>query len=119
MGIWTYSLEAKANQEILTITVTSRAANSSVPPIIVNAKVNRDTSSFPSPMIVYAEVLQGYTAIIGAHVTAIIESNSGKTDELELLDNGAGKPRHLGISLNFYSSKCVMGSWGSGYKSGT
>ncbi|XP_006984809.1 calcium-activated chloride channel regulator 4A [Peromyscus maniculatus bairdii] len=90
VGIWTYSLEAKTNQEILTITVTSRAANSSVPPIIVNAKVNRDTSSFPSPMIVYAEVLQGYTPIIGAHVTAIIESNSGKTDELELLDNGAG-----------------------------
>ncbi|CAH6777151.1 calcium-activated chloride channel regulator 4 [Phodopus roborovskii] len=90
VGTWTYNLEAKANQEILTITVNSRAANSSVPPITVNAKMNRDTSSFPSPMIVYAEVLQGYTPIIGAHVTAIIESNSGKTTELELLDNGAG-----------------------------
>lgn len=42
-------------------------------------------------MIVYAEVLQGYTPIIGAHVTAIIESNSGSIEELELLDNGAGK----------------------------
>ena len=55
--------------------------------------MNRDTSSFPSPMIVYAEVLQGYTPIIGAHVTAIIESNSGNIEELELLDNGAGKPQ--------------------------
>lgn len=55
--------------------------------------MNRDTSSFPSPMIVYAEVLQGYTPIIGAHVTAIIESNSGIIKELELLDNGAGKPQ--------------------------
>ncbi|ERE88788.1 calcium-activated chloride channel regulator 4-like protein [Cricetulus griseus] len=90
VGTWTYNLEAKANQEILTITVNSRAANSSVPPITVNAKMNRDTSSFPSPMIVYAEVLQGYTPIIGAHVTAIIESISGKITELELLDNGAG-----------------------------
>ncbi|KAK7814353.1 hypothetical protein U0070_027011, partial [Myodes glareolus] len=89
-GTWTYNLEAKANQEILTITVSSRAANSSVPPITVNAKMNRDTGSFPSPMIVYAEVLQGYTPIIGAHVTAIIESNSGNIEELELLDNGAG-----------------------------
>ncbi|XP_051021756.1 calcium-activated chloride channel regulator 4 [Acomys russatus] len=90
VGIWTYNLEAKANQEVLTITVTSRAANSSVPPITVNAKMNRDASSFPSPTIVYAEVLQGYTPIIGARVTAIIESNNGKTTELELLDNGAG-----------------------------
>ncbi|KAM7317839.1 hypothetical protein ACRRTK_022576 [Alexandromys fortis] len=89
-GTWTYNLEAKSDQEILTITVSSRAASSSVPPITVNAKMNRDTSSFPSPMIVYAEVLQGYTPIIGAHVTAIIESNSGSIEELELLDNGAG-----------------------------
>ncbi|XP_052034443.1 calcium-activated chloride channel regulator 4A-like [Apodemus sylvaticus] len=89
VGVWTYNLEAKVNSEILTITVTSRAA-SSVPPITVNAKVNTDTNSYPSPMIVYAEVLQGYTPIIGARVTATIESGSGKTEELVLLDNGAG-----------------------------
>uniref|UniRef100_A0A8C6RUI3 VWFA domain-containing protein n=1 Tax=Nannospalax galili TaxID=1026970 RepID=A0A8C6RUI3_NANGA len=89
-GIWTYNLKAKANQEILTITVTSRAANSSVPPITVNAKMNKDTSSYPSPMIVYAEVLQGYVPIIGANVTALIESNSGNIEVLDLLDNGAG-----------------------------
>ena len=90
MGVWTYNLEAKVNSEILTITVTSRAASSSVPPIFVNARVNTDTNSYPSPMIVYAEVLQGYTPIIGARVTATVESSSGKTEELVLLDNGAG-----------------------------
>ncbi|XP_055470430.1 calcium-activated chloride channel regulator 4 [Psammomys obesus] len=90
VGIWTYNLKAKVKQEILTITVTSRAANSSVPPITINAKMDKDTGSFPNPMIIYAEVLQGYTPIIGAHVTAIIESNNGKTTELQLLDNGAG-----------------------------
>ncbi|XP_028643986.1 calcium-activated chloride channel regulator 4A [Grammomys surdaster] len=90
VGVWTYNLESKENSEIVTITVTSRAANSSVPPIIVNSKVNTDTNSFPSPMIVYAEVLQGYTPIIGARVTATIESNNGNTEELLLLDNGAG-----------------------------
>ncbi|XP_054577005.1 calcium-activated chloride channel regulator 4-like [Eptesicus fuscus] len=90
VGVWTYSLQAKANSEILTITVNSRAANSSVPPITVNAKMNKDTNSFPSPMIVYAEILQGYIPILGANVTAFIESNSGKTEVLELFDNGAG-----------------------------
>lgn len=93
MGVWTYNLEAKENSEILTITVTSQAASISVPPITVNTKVNTDTNTFPSPMIVYAEVLQGYTPIIGARVTATIESNSGKTEELVLLDNGAGNPQ--------------------------
>ncbi|KAM5268437.1 calcium-activated chloride channel regulator 4-like [Hipposideros larvatus] len=90
VGVWTYSLQAKINPEILTITVNSRAANSSVPPITVNAKMNKDTNSFPSPMIVYAEILQGFIPILGANVTAFIESNTGNTEVLELLDNGAG-----------------------------
>uniref|UniRef100_A0A8D0P9G9 Calcium-activated chloride channel regulator 1 n=1 Tax=Sus scrofa TaxID=9823 RepID=A0A8D0P9G9_PIG len=91
VGVWTYSLQAKANPETLTITVNSRASNSAVPPITVNAKMNKDTSSFPSPMIVYAEILQGYIPILGASVTAFIESDNGKTEVLELLDNGAGE----------------------------
>uniref|UniRef100_G1QA86 VWFA domain-containing protein n=1 Tax=Myotis lucifugus TaxID=59463 RepID=G1QA86_MYOLU len=49
VGVWTYSLQAKADSETLTITVNSRAANSSVAPITVNAKMNKDTNSFPSP----------------------------------------------------------------------
>ncbi|VFV26159.1 Hypothetical predicted protein [Lynx pardinus] len=91
VGVWTYSLQAKANPETLTMTVNSQAANSSVPPITVNAKMNKDTNSFPSPMIVYAEVLQGHVPILGANVTAFIESSNGNIEVLELLDNGAGK----------------------------
>nr|XP_006205987.1 calcium-activated chloride channel regulator 4 [Vicugna pacos] len=90
VGVWTYSLQPKVDTEILTVTVNSRAANPSVPPITMNAKMNKDTNSFPSPMIVYAEILQGYLPILGANVTAVIESQSGKTEVLELLDNGAG-----------------------------
>ena len=113
MGVWTYNLEAKENSEILTITVTSRAANSSVPPISVNAKVNTDTNTFPSPMIVYAEVLQGYTPIIGARVTATIESNSGKTEELVLLDNGAGADafKDDGVYSRFFTAYSVNGRY--------
>ncbi|XP_003411158.1 calcium-activated chloride channel regulator 4 [Loxodonta africana] len=90
VGIWTYSLQAKVSSETLTITVTSRASNSSVSPITVNAKMNKDINSFPSPMIVYAEVQQGYLPVLGANVTAFIESKNGKIETLELLDNGAG-----------------------------
>uniref|UniRef100_H0VS80 VWFA domain-containing protein n=1 Tax=Cavia porcellus TaxID=10141 RepID=H0VS80_CAVPO len=90
VGTWIYNLQAKADSETLTITVTSRAANSAVPPITVSAKMNKDTNTFPSPMIVYAEVQQGYVPILGASVTAVIESSNGHTTVLDLLDNGSG-----------------------------
>ena len=99
--MWTYNIQAKASSETLTITVNSRAANSSVPPNTVNAQMNKDTNSYPSPLIVYAEILQGYLPILGANVTAFIESKFGETEVLELLDNGAGKSQ---VSLN--KSKC-------------
>lgn len=88
-GTWTYSLQAKAMEEILTITVNSRAANPSVPPITVTAKINQDNITFPNPVVVYAEVVEGLTPILGAKVTAFIEVDGGNTT-LELLDNGAG-----------------------------
>lgn len=61
-----------------------------MPPITVNAKMSKDSNSFPNPMVVYAEVLQGYTPVLGANVTAYIESQTGTTQVLQLLDNGAG-----------------------------
>uniref|UniRef100_A0A4X2LP83 Calcium-activated chloride channel regulator 1 n=1 Tax=Vombatus ursinus TaxID=29139 RepID=A0A4X2LP83_VOMUR len=87
-GIWTYSLTSSA--QTLTLTVTSRAANPNVPPITVDSKMNKDTNTFPNPMVVYAEVRQGSLPITGATVTALIESADGTTVTLELLDNGAG-----------------------------
>ena len=42
-------------------------------------------------------ILQGYLPILGANVTAFIESKFGETEVLELLDNGAGKSQ---VSLN-------------------
>ncbi|XP_056671368.1 calcium-activated chloride channel regulator 1-like isoform X3 [Monodelphis domestica] len=88
VGIWTYSLKSSA--QTLTLTITSRAANPTVPPFTVDSRMHKDTSSFPSPMIVYAEVHQGSLPILGANVTALIESADGTTVTLQLLDNGAG-----------------------------
>ncbi|KAM6217083.1 calcium-activated chloride channel regulator 4-like [Rhynchocyon petersi] len=106
VGIWTYSLQAKVSPETLTMTVTSQVANSSMPPITVNAKMNKDTHSFPSTMIVYAEIQQGYLPILGANVTAFIESKNGKTEILELLDNGAGADsfKNDGVYSRYFSA---------------
>ncbi|XP_005385184.1 PREDICTED: calcium-activated chloride channel regulator 4-like [Chinchilla lanigera] len=108
VGTWTYNLQAKANSETLTIAVTSRAADSAVPPITVSAKMNKDTNSFPSPMVVYAEVRQGYVPILGVNVTAVIESSSGNTEVLELLDNGAG--------ADFYKNDGIYSRYFTSYK---
>ncbi|XP_049989875.1 calcium-activated chloride channel regulator 1-like, partial [Alexandromys fortis] len=88
VGHWKYSL--KASSQTLTLTVTSRAASATVPPITVTPVVNTNTANFPSPVTVYATLRQGVSPILRASVTALIESVNGKTVTLELLDNGAG-----------------------------
>ncbi|XP_028366932.2 calcium-activated chloride channel regulator 1 [Phyllostomus discolor] len=87
-GFWNYSLQASS--QTLTLTVTSRASSATLPPVTVTSKMNKDTGKFPSPMVVYAKIHQGAFPILGASVTALIESADGKTVALELLDNGAG-----------------------------
>ncbi|XP_037671976.1 calcium-activated chloride channel regulator 1 [Choloepus didactylus] len=88
VGTWRYSLQSSS--QTLTLTVTSRASSATLPPITVTSKMNKATGIFPNPMVVYANIRQGALPILGASVTALIESASGKTVTLELLDNGAG-----------------------------
>ncbi|XP_049628509.1 calcium-activated chloride channel regulator 1 [Suncus etruscus] len=88
VGTWSYSLQASS--QTLTLTVTSRASSATLPPITVTSKMNKDTGKFPSPMVVYAKIHQGAKPILRASVTALIESATGQTTSLELLDNGAG-----------------------------
>ncbi|XP_025051181.1 calcium-activated chloride channel regulator 2, partial [Alligator sinensis] len=93
-GMWTYTLtNTHLSPQVLTITVTSRAANSTIPAITVKAHMNRDTNYYPSPMVAYAQVGQGLSPVLGANVTAIIEPENGDPIILELFDNGAGFPK--------------------------
>ncbi|XP_033006992.1 calcium-activated chloride channel regulator 2-like [Lacerta agilis] len=90
-GDWTYMLtNSRGFPEVLTMTVTSRAVKSDVSTITVRTHTNKDTNAYPSPMIVYAQVNQGFSPILGANVTAIIEPESGDPIILDLFDNGAG-----------------------------
>ncbi|XP_078501997.1 calcium-activated chloride channel regulator 1-like [Lissotriton helveticus] len=90
-GNWTYSLCNTHNaDQIVGMTVTSRAANNNVPPVTVKAHMNKDETRFPDPMVVYAEVSQGFLPVLGANVTATIDPQKGETVTLDLLDNGAG-----------------------------
>ncbi|XP_075471736.1 calcium-activated chloride channel regulator 1-like [Ascaphus truei] len=90
-GAWHYSLcNSLTSNQAIGITVSSKAADKNVPPVMVNAHMNQDTNTYPNPMVVYAAVSQGLLPVTGATVTAIIEPLNGNAETLELLDNGAG-----------------------------
>ncbi|XP_075837277.1 calcium-activated chloride channel regulator 3A-1-like [Microtus pennsylvanicus] len=90
-GTWTYSLLNKnVISQLLTVTVTTRAKSPTTLPVIATAHMSQDTARYPSPMIVYARVSQGFLPVLGANVMAIIEAEDGHQVTLKLWDNGAG-----------------------------
>ncbi|KAH0618446.1 hypothetical protein JD844_017657 [Phrynosoma platyrhinos] len=106
-GEWIYSvLNTHSTAQVLTITVTSRAASAAVPPITVKSYMNRDTNNYPNPIVIYAEVSQGFLPVIGANVTATVESESGIPVELGLLDDGSGADilKHDGIYSRYFTA---------------
>lgn len=90
-GTWTYSLFNKGvKPQLLTVTVTTRARSPTTQPLMATAHMSQSTAQYPSPMIVYARVSQGFLPVLGANVTAVIESETGHQVTLVLWDNGAG-----------------------------
>ncbi|XP_053107070.1 calcium-activated chloride channel regulator 1-like [Hemicordylus capensis] len=107
VGDWTYSIQnTHSEAQVISMTVTTRAASSTEPPVTVKVYMNRDSNNFPNPVIVYAEVSQGFLPVIGAKVIATVEPESGTAVEMELLDNGAGADivRHDGIYSRYFTS---------------
>ncbi|CAI9582326.1 unnamed protein product, partial [Staurois parvus] len=56
---------------------------------VTAGKINNTTTS-PHPVTLFAEVKHGFTAVLGANVTAVIEPETGDPLTLRLLDDGAG-----------------------------
>ncbi|XP_028643987.1 calcium-activated chloride channel regulator 1 [Grammomys surdaster] len=111
VGFWKYSIQASS--QTITLTVTSRAASATLPPITVTPVVNKNTGKFPSPVTVYANIHQGASPILRASVTALIESVNGKTVTLELLDNGAGADatKNDGVYSRFFTAYDANGRY--------
>lgn len=104
-GTWTYHLlNTHAKSQVITVTMTTRARSPTTLPVIATAHMSRSTTHYPSPMIVYTQVSQGFLPVLGINVTAIIESEDGHQVTLELWDNGAGEKnvRRLPLSPKSY-----------------
>ncbi|KAI4884502.1 hypothetical protein NFI96_023826, partial [Prochilodus magdalenae] len=90
-GDWKFSFFSKGSTaQTMTLTVTSRAARSNVPPVMVQAQMSQLTTDGSKPLTVYAEVSQNYRPVLGAKVLATLHSDTGHSVDLYLLDNGAG-----------------------------
>uniref|UniRef100_F7DX63 VWFA domain-containing protein n=1 Tax=Ornithorhynchus anatinus TaxID=9258 RepID=F7DX63_ORNAN len=90
-GTWMYHLQnTSPSPQVLTMTVTSRAHDPQIPPIITTTHLSQTSAQFPSPMIIYCQVHQGFLPVLGANVTAIIEAGDGHVTTMALWDNGAG-----------------------------
>ncbi|XP_027998360.2 calcium-activated chloride channel regulator 2 isoform X2 [Eptesicus fuscus] len=90
-GLWTYTLNNTHHSlQSLKVTVTSRASHSAEPPATVEAFVENDSTSFPHPMTIYANVRKGFYPILNATVTATIEPEMEDPVTLTLFDDGAG-----------------------------
>ncbi|XP_062834126.1 calcium-activated chloride channel regulator 3A-1 isoform X3 [Anolis carolinensis] len=104
-GNWPYSIKnTDSADQVISLTVTTRAASATVPPVTVKTYISNSNNSFPNPMIIYADVSQGFLPVIGAKVMATVESTSGKPVELALYDEGAGADiiKHDGIYSRYF-----------------
>ncbi|PKU48328.1 endophilin-b1 isoform x4 [Limosa lapponica baueri] len=91
VGDWQFCIKnVHTATQGISVTATSRPASSDVPPVRTAAHVSRANSAF-NPVVVYAEVSQGFLPVLGAAVIATIEKDGAAAVTLELLDNGVGK----------------------------
>uniref|UniRef100_A0A8C3HS62 VWFA domain-containing protein n=1 Tax=Chrysemys picta bellii TaxID=8478 RepID=A0A8C3HS62_CHRPI len=91
VGDWLHWIQNNHTEsQVISMIVTSRAASLAAPPVTVKAQMNKDTNNFPNPMVIYAEVSQGFLPVLGATVMATVEPQTGSAVELRLLDDGSG-----------------------------
>ncbi|XP_044158052.1 calcium-activated chloride channel regulator 1-like isoform X1 [Bufo gargarizans] len=91
VGSWTYIITNSLKiSQVLGILVTSRPSSYTIPPVTVTGEWTDERITSPQLVTVFAELKQGHTTVLGAHVTAIIESESGESIIVTLNDNGAG-----------------------------
>ncbi|XP_038270243.1 calcium-activated chloride channel regulator 1-like [Dermochelys coriacea] len=107
VGNWYYWIQNNhTDSQVISMIVTSRAASLAVPPVTVKAHMNKDTNNFPNPMVIYAQVSQGFLPVLGATVMATVEPQTGSAVELKLLDDGSGADitKNDGIYSKYFTS---------------
>ncbi|XP_074689346.1 calcium-activated chloride channel regulator 1-like isoform X2 [Strix aluco] len=106
VGDWQFCIKnIHTATQTISVTAASRPAHSDIPPVSITAHMNRANRAF-NPVVVYAEVSQGFVPVLGATVIATIEKDGAAAVTLELLDNGAGADtmKNDGIYSRYFTS---------------
>ncbi|KAJ6656273.1 hypothetical protein lerEdw1_003929 [Lerista edwardsae] len=91
VGDWTYKIQnTHSTAQGISMMVTTRAASLREPPVTVKTYMNRDNNIYPNPMVIYAEVSQGFLPVLGASLIATVEQESRPPVEIPLHDDGTG-----------------------------
>jgi len=88
VGTWTYLLTPRSSTTV-TVSVSSMASSSSVDPISVKSSISSSSRNSSEPIILYAQVTQGFKPVVNAIVTAIVSFPNGSQTEVRLFDRGA------------------------------
>ncbi|XP_063883988.1 calcium-activated chloride channel regulator 1-like [Scylla paramamosain] len=97
-GRWRYTLtnHQALSREKVQVLVTSRPAPRTPTPRVEHG-VTATSVKFPDPVVVWARVTQGRSAVLKANVTALVSLPSGEGSvSLPLLDNGMGADHQAG-----------------------
>ncbi|NXE75078.1 CLCA1 regulator, partial [Cochlearius cochlearius] len=90
VGDWQFCIKnVHTAAQAISVTAASRPAHSDVPPLSTAARMNRENTAF-NPVVIYAEVSQGFLPVLGVTVIATVEKDGAAAVTVELLDNGAG-----------------------------
>ncbi|XP_070559169.1 calcium-activated chloride channel regulator 4A-like [Ptychodera flava] len=92
-GLWLYEVHnPDSRNQVVEISIDSKSIDSSTEPIRLSSTPSTDMVTESPPMVtIYADVKQGHSPVLNAHVIAAIERPSPLTTvELQLFDTGTG-----------------------------
>ncbi|XP_072430848.1 calcium-activated chloride channel regulator 1-like [Chiloscyllium punctatum] len=110
-GTWNYAILNPGIEQVISVVMTSRAADEKVPPVTVNVHISEKDSV--GGRTIYAEVSQRFSPVLFANVTVIIEQPTGPTIEQELSDDGLGADafKNDGIYTKYFYKYSEIGRY--------
>lgn len=90
-GAWKAAVQSlSGGQPMINLRVYSKAKNASQPPISLHVIMNRAVVNGPLEAKIFAEIVKGGNAVVGANVTAVVERPEGASVRIPLYDDGTG-----------------------------
>ncbi|XP_043556014.1 calcium-activated chloride channel regulator 1-like [Chiloscyllium plagiosum] len=110
-GTWNFAILNPGIEQVISIVMTSRAADEKVPPVTVNVHISEKDSV--GGRTIYAEVSQRFSPVLFANVTVIIEQPTGPKIEQELSDDGLGADivKNDGIYTKYFHKYSEIGRY--------